>query len=174
MYQILHEQPAHAASIEPLLDLCFGPERFLKTAYKVRQELQPLPELSFVALDEGALVGTLRYWPIRIGNPGAKAILLGPIAIHPDRQGEGIGVAMIRQSLAQARADGHRIVVLVGDPEYYTRFGFTSASERKLELPGPVEDRRFLVSELIDGALDGIGGMIAGDPQQDRDQAAIG
>jgi len=161
MYQIIHERPEDAALIEPLLDKCFGPERFEKTAYKIRENINQLPELSFIVRDNGNLLATIRYWPLLIGG-NAAAILLGPIAVEPDRQGQKIGVTLIRKSLALAQVLGHEIVVLVGDPEYYEQFGFQNASALGLEFPGPVAERRFLVKELADGAINGVSGMVEG------------
>ena len=161
MPQIIHERPEDAVLIEPLLDKCFGADRFNKTAYKIREHIKPLPELSFVTCEGDQLLATSRYWPILIGAV-TPAVLLGPIAVEPALQGKGIGVALIRRTLDEAVGLGHKIVVLVGDPEYYGQFGFLSASARGLQLPGPVEDRRFLVKECGVGALKNVSGMITG------------
>jgi predicted N-acetyltransferase YhbS len=161
MPQIIHERPEDAVLIEPLLDECFGPQRFTKTAYKIREEISPLPELSFVVREGTSLLATIRYWPLSIGGTTA-ALLLGPIAVAPARQGQKIGVNLIKRSLAVAEELGHQIVILVGDPEYYGQFGFTNAADRNLEFPGPVERRRFLVKEMVPGALFGASGMIEG------------
>lgn len=161
MPQIIHERPEDAALIEPLLEKCFGEDRFKKTAYKIRQHIEPLPELSFVAVEGETLLATIRYWPITIGGT-TRALLLGPIAVEPELQGKGVGVALIRQSMKVAVELGHEIIVLVGDPEYYERFNFERASMHGLELPGPAEDRRFLVHECVPGALIGVTGMIEG------------
>ncbi len=167
MYHILHERPGDDRMIEPLLDRCFGPDRFNKTAYKVRRNIRAVPELSFVTLDQDQLVATIRYWPITIGGR-TPAILLGPIAVEPELQGKGIGVRLIRESMKVAEDLGHRLIVLVGDPEYYMQFGFQNAAALGFKLPGPVEERRFLVRECVPGALDNISGMVSGaspDPQ---------
>lgn len=161
MPQIIHERPEDAALIEPLLEKCFGPERFKKTAYKIRKDLKPIPELSFVVEESNNLIATIRYWPVTIGI-NSEALLLGPIAVEPERQGEGLGVSLIRKSLQVAQELGYQIVVLVGDPEYYEQFGFVNASKCNLSLPGPVEDRRFLVRELKKSSLSGVSGTVAG------------
>ncbi|MFC4271198.1 GNAT family N-acetyltransferase [Sneathiella chungangensis] len=161
MPQIIHERPGDAPLIEPLLDRCFGPDRFKKTAYEVRKNIEPLPELSFVTLEGERLVATIRYWPITIGGR-TPALLLGPIAVEPELQGKGIGVALIRKSLTVAEDLGHRLIVLVGDPEYYGQFGFRNAAVLGFQLPGPVEERRFLVKECGEGALEQVTGTIAG------------
>ncbi len=126
MFVIRPETPADAALIEPLLDRCFGADRRLKTSYRYRDGVEPLADLAFVAADEaGNLVGAIRYWPIRLD--GLPALLLGPLAIDPLRQGRGIGRALVFHSLETAAAAGHRLVFLVGDPAYYARFGFAVA-----------------------------------------------
>ncbi len=162
MYQIIHERPKDADQIEPLLELCFGPERVQKTAYKIREKLAPLPELSLVAIDGDTLLGTIRYWPVVI-DAKHSALLLGPIAVMPSHQGEGIGIALIRESLKLAKEFGHRIIILVGDQDYYERFGFNSAVKSGLSFPGPVDPARFLVSELIPNSLSDVTGLVLGD-----------
>lgn len=161
MLKILHERPKDAALIEPLLDKCFGEARFTKTAYKIREKIFPYKELSFVVREDAELLATIRYWPLVIGSE-AQALLLGPIAVEPGRQGQKIGVNLIRTSLAVARELGHKIVILVGDPDYYGQFGFVNAGELGLEFPGPVEPHRFLAAELVPGSLDGVNGLIEG------------
>ncbi|MEP3247048.1 MAG: N-acetyltransferase [Sneathiella sp.] len=165
MYQISHEQLADAAAIENLLEKCFGPDRFKKTAYKIRKPLEPVKALSLVVREKGQLLASIRYWPVTVGEK-LDALLLGPIVVEPDRQGEGIGVALIRQSLQHARNFGCKAVILVGDPDYYQRFGFVSAFGKGLLLPGPVEEHRFLVCELEENILEGIDGMVRGNPSK--------
>ncbi len=159
-FQILAERPSDAAHIEPLLDLTFGLEREQKTVYALRDGLAPAPELRFAAIAPGGrLLGTLRFWPIDIARQ-APAILLGPLAVEPALQGAGIGRALVRHGLAEARRLGERICVVVGAPSYYEPFGFANAGLAGLILPGPVEPERFQVLELVPGALDGLGGPI--------------
>ncbi|MFT6557440.1 GNAT family N-acetyltransferase [Sneathiella sp.] len=161
MYKICDEQPQDVAAIEILLDVCFGPERFKKTAYKIRENLNPEQALSFVAKDDESLLASIRYWPVTLGGT-TEALLLGPIVVTPDQQGKGIGVELIRYSMQKAKAAGHKIVVLVGDRDYYARFGFVSAFDAGLSLPGPVDPDRFLVAELAENALQGVSGVVAG------------
>ncbi len=161
MLKILHERPTDAALIEPLLDKCFGAARFTKTAYKIREKISPFKELSFIVREETELLATIRYWPLVVGKD-TQALLLGPIAVEPSRQGQKIGVNLIRTSLAVAQELGHQIVILVGDPDYYGQFGFVNAGELGLEFPGPVEPHRFLAAELVAGSLVGVDGLIEG------------
>jgi predicted N-acetyltransferase YhbS len=123
MLAIAPEGPHDGPEIDHLLDLSFGPDRRNKVSYRYRPGIAPVAGLCLVARDaEGRLAGAVRYWPVRLGtNP---ALLLGPLAIDPARQGRGIGRALMRASLASAEAAGHRLVFLVGDPAYYARHGF--------------------------------------------------
>lgn len=157
------EKPHQAAAVEALLDTAFGPDRFRKTTYRLREGVDASPELSFVALETGAngaetVVGTVRYWPVMIG--GTPSVMLGPIAVAPHLQGTGIGSKLIRISLNKAFSLGHRSVILVGDAPYYNRFGFTRDLTLSMYLPGPVDPARFLGLELVAGALNGVGGMV--------------
>ena len=158
-FTIVAERPDDAPLITPLLDRTFGFERTRKTVYRLREHLDPLPELCFSAVaGDGGFLGSIRYWPIEIA--GTPAILLGPLAVEPALQGRGIGKALVRHSLAAAQAAGHRICVVVGDPNYYRPFGFLPASGHGLLLPGPVEPERFQVKALVPGALEDVHGVI--------------
>lgn len=161
---ITTEEPRHAAAIEALLDKAFGPGRFTKTAYRLRDGVEPVGDLCLVAIDHDedgneTLEGTIRYWPVTIGG-SVPALLLGPIAVAPHWQGGGLGSKLIRMSLNKAAAAGHRIVLLVGDAPYYNRFGFRRDLTLPLSLPGPVDLDRFLGLEMVPGALAGITGMV--------------
>lgn len=158
-YEFLPERPEDAERIEPLLDRTFGFDRRAKTVYRLREGVAPCPDLCFVALaEDGALVASLRFWPIRIEE--TPAILLGPLAVEPALQGIGIGRALVRHGLTEAKRQGERLCVVVGEPSYYGPYGFTSAAAAGLILPGPVEPHRFQVLELVPGALDGVHGLI--------------
>jgi len=167
--KIVLEQPKHAAAVEQLNDVAFGPDRYAKTVYRLRENVAPLGALCFVGLGEegaekGKLLASLRFWPIAIGKAQTPAVLLGPLAVQPALRGLGYGKALMRHGIAQARALGHTLIVLVGDPEYYNPFGFTRDQALSLSLPGPVEQRRFLALALEPGALEGVGGMIGKPP----------
>lgn len=158
------ELPVHAAAIEKLLDSSFGPKRHTKTVYRLRKNVAPVADLCFVATDTDeagneVLLGTIRYWPVLLGN-SIQALMLGPIAIDPAHRSEGLGGKLIRHSLEAAKALGHRIVILVGDAPYYVRFGFQRDLVAALSLPGPVDPTRFQGLELVEGALTGVTGMV--------------
>ncbi len=171
MFPIVPERPDDAAQIEPLLDVCFGPDRQQKTVYGLREGVAPIAGLAFAVHDGEKLVGSLRFWPIVIAGR-TPAILLGPLAVDPSRRGEGIGRALMRHGLYEATRLGHRICVLVGDRAYYEPFGFRSAPAAGLELPGWVDPERFLVMELAPHALDGVAGMIGKAKGRRRRRAA--
>lgn len=159
MIQLTHERPDDAQPIESLLDTAFGPDRLRKTSYQYRVATPPVPYLRFVAREHDALVGTIRYWPVSVGG-GREALLLGPIAVDPERGARGVGGALIRHSLSVAAEAGHGAVLLVGDIAYYGRFGFRHAASRGIVMPGEREER-LLVHELAPGALHGVAGPLA-------------
>jgi len=162
--KILVERPQDAAAVEKLNDVAFGADRYAKTVYRLRDGVARDAALCFVAQgDDDALLASLRFWPITIGET-TPALLLGPLAVQPELRGLGFGKALMRHGIEQARAQGHRIIVLVGDPEYYNPFGFTREQALELALPGPVEERRFLALGLTPDALSGVGGMIGKPP----------
>ena len=132
------EGPADGPQIEALLDRAFGSGRLSKTSYRYRDGVAPLPELCLVARQRGFLVGSIRFWPILLD--ARPALLLGPLAIEPVRQGQGIGRALTEASLAKAEAMGWRLVFLVGDPGYYARYGF-SVAPGNIVMPGESPDR---------------------------------
>lgn len=172
------EEPKHAAAIEALLDASFGPDRFNKTAYRLRDGVDSIPALNLVAIEHDehgreVVVGTIRYWPILVGG-ATPSILLGPIAVAAHLQGSGLGSKMIRMSLNKAVALGHKSVILVGDAPYYERFGFSRALTLGMEMPGPVDMSRLLGLELVEGSLAGAAGMIGKPEQADAQDAAIG
>jgi predicted N-acetyltransferase YhbS len=122
------------------------------------------------------VVGTARLWNIACGS-GQSALLLGPVAVASDRRNRGIGAALVRRAVAEARRLGHQAVMLVGDPPYYSHFGFTGEKTGNVRLPGPFERHRLLALELVPGALDGAHGMVSATglptPKPDRAASAI-
>jgi predicted N-acetyltransferase YhbS len=160
-FSIVPEAPGDHDNIERLLDLCFGLGRRAKTSYRLREGERPVEGLSFVAkTGTGELVGAISYWRVLIGGSAAPALLLGPLAVHPELQGRGIARALMRLTLELARQRGDRLVILVGDEPFYARVGFRKLPEGRLSLPGPVDPKRFLYLELADGALDGVSGLV--------------
>ena len=152
-YDIRPQQPDDLTLLDPLLDRTFGPDRRALTVYRLREGVAPVPELCFGAVDRhGKLLASLRFWPVRVAH--LAAILLGPLAVEPALQGRGMGRRLVTHGLDQARRHGHRICIVVGEPEYYRPFGFINAPSRGLKLPGPVDPRRFQVAELEPGALE--------------------
>jgi predicted N-acetyltransferase YhbS len=145
---------------EALLDACFGESRFQKTCERLREGRRPAQGLSLVAEDDGAVIGTVRLWHVTAG-PGRPALLLGPLAVDPARQGDGIGGRLMRAALERAKALGHRAILLVGDAPFYARFGFDAGATADLWLPGPYERGRFLALELAPGALAGARGLVS-------------
>src|SRR3954454_8145962 len=158
---ILPETPDDAPAIEHLNARTFGPGRFAKTAYRIREEVAHIPELSFTARVGTLLVGSVRLSPILIGP--AKALLLGPLTVEPPFRDRGIGQALIARALEEAKAKGHRLVVLVGDEPYYGKAGFKSVPKGQIRFDGPVDPARLLIAELSPGAAAGIGGTIRPD-----------
>lgn len=159
MVVLRDEIPADVAAREALLDRVFGPVRFLKASERIRDGRLAADGLSLTAEDaDGVLVGTVRLWHISAG--GRPALLLGPLAVDPDRQSAGTGAALMRLAIARAREAGHEAIILVGDPEYYDRFGFSAVRTAGLTMPGPTERRRFLALELVPGHLLGARGRI--------------
>lgn len=170
MFHIDRQSASDHAAIEDLLDSAFGPARFKKTAQRLRDGMLPAENLAFVARDCGPwgerLVGTLTFWNVRLG-PACHGLMLGPIAVHADYKAMGIGRTMILRGLQEAKAMGHKAVILVGDAPYYQRFGFTRALTRDLVLPGPVDDARFLGLELEAGSFDMAAGLVRPDGRLD-------
>ena len=150
-------RPEDGAEIAALSARAFGPGRFARTAYRIREAAPPEPSLSFVARVGTLLVGANAMTPIQIG--GAPAMLLGPLIVEPVFRSQGIGEALVTRSLDAARRFGVTLVLLVGDEPYYARMGFKRCPPRRVALPGPVDAARLLYCELAPGAFDGVKGM---------------
>jgi predicted N-acetyltransferase YhbS len=161
MFRIRRETPHDSAEVEYLFDLAFAPGRTALSSYRLRDGVGPVAELSLIARDDyDSLAGAIRYWPVRIGAAGTPALLLGPVAVHPTRQGEGLGALLIADSLERAAGLGWTRVVLVGDEPYYRRFGFSRDAARALDYPPPTNPDRLLARALVPGAFDGVDGMV--------------
>ena len=159
-FRVRDERPADVTAREHLLDAAFGPERFAKTCERLREGRLPAEGLALAAEDAaGRLLGTVRLWHVDAGEAG-EALMLGPIAVADTARSLGVGAALMRVAIDRARRLGHRAIVLVGDAPYYARFGFSADLTTGLDLPGPVDRRRFLALELADGALDAARGPV--------------
>jgi predicted N-acetyltransferase YhbS len=159
MFTIRHEKPSDTAAREALLDLAYGPVRLDKPSERLRAGRRPAGGLSFVAVEDGRIVGTVRLWDVSAG-PACSALLLGPLAVPPDCRRQGIGSALMRRALREASRRGHRAVLLVGDASYYGRFGFSAERTGRLWLPGLAEPHRLLGRELAAGGFEGARGAI--------------
>jgi predicted N-acetyltransferase YhbS len=159
-YLIKPEPAVLAGAVERLYDDVFGPARFHKTSYLFREGVEPVRELSWIALEGDRLVGAIRYWPILVGEAGHSALLLGPLAIAQDRAGRGIGRALMFKTLDLAAQLGHDLVLLVGDVEYYKRFGFVPATPHGFVMPGESRPDRLQVAPLKDNVLGRIAGEV--------------
>ena len=150
--------PRDAASIEKLEQRAFGPGRFARTAYRLREGAARDPALSFTAHVGTFLVGSIQMTPVVCG--GAPALLLGPLTVEPAFHSRGIGGSLINAALTGAQSAGHALVILVGDEPYYRRFGFVRVPAGQLVMPGPVDTGRFLARELTPGALGAARGAV--------------
>lgn len=158
---ILPETADDAAPIERLHERTFGPGRYARTAFRIREGIGHELSLSFTARIGTLLVGSVRLSPVRIGE--AKALLLGPLTIEPPFRDRGIGLAMMQRALADAKEAGHTLVILVGDEPYYARVGFKRIPRGRVKMPGPVDPARLLVLELSEGAFENVSGPVRPD-----------
>jgi len=158
---ILPEKPNDADAIERLHERTFGPGRFVLSAYRLREHVDHLLDVSFTAWIGTLLVGSVRQLPICIGD--TPALMLGPLTVEPPFRKRGVGRALLDRALADAKKAGHRLVILVGDEPYYGRVGFKAVPKGRATMPGPVDYSRLLVAELVDGAFDGVSGVIRPD-----------
>ena len=162
---ILPETEDDALAIERLHERTFGPGRFARTAFRIREGVGHDRELSFTARVGTLLVGSVRLSPVRIG--GTKALLLGPLTLEPPFRDRGIGLALLQRALANARERGHTLSILVGDEPYYARVSFKRVPRGRVKMPGPVDPSRLLVAELTEGAFEGVSGAVLPDwPEQ--------
>ena len=158
-FEIRNEIVGDEPALSELSAEAFGPGRFARTAYRVREGVPPVPSLSLTAWLDNGLVGGIRFTALTIGGEG-RALLLGPLVVHPAYKGNGFGKALAEEGIARARAQGFRLVVLVGDMPYYGRFGFVPIPRGQITLPGPVDPARLLGLELAPGALREAAGLV--------------
>jgi predicted N-acetyltransferase YhbS len=172
-FTIIAETSVDVPAREALLDRAMGPKRRKKSSEKLRRGRRPSEGLAFVARDTaGTVVGTVRLWDVAVSSTAAaisrgrfaateaSALLLGPLAVDPSQKSAGIGSALVRHAIAEARRLGHGAILLVGDAPYYGRFGFSAEKTGRLAMPGPYEQHRLLALELREGALDEAAGTL--------------
>ncbi|WP_036636575.1 GNAT family N-acetyltransferase [Paenirhodobacter enshiensis] len=156
MYQLEEETEADWWDVEALYDLCFAPGRTALSSYRLRDGVEKVHPLCLTLREDGVLAAVIRYWPVQVG--GRRVLLLGPVAVHPTRQGEGLGGLLMHESLAEARRLGWERVLLVGDRPYYQRFGFWKIDG--VVMPPPTNPERVLALELVPGAWEGVRGPV--------------
>ena len=149
------ETPEDAARVEALNAESFGPGRFAKSAYRLREGVEAIAALGFVAVEgpkeTEILRGSVRFWPIRVG--GHEELLLGPLAVRSDQRGRGIGIALMQAGIAAAKAGPWRGILLVGDEPYYAKVGFSRLPPGRVTFPGPVDQSRILGLSLKGGEM---------------------
>ncbi|MGA0540221.1 GNAT family N-acetyltransferase [Neotabrizicola sp. VNH66] len=157
MYRLEEETENDWWEVEALYDLCFAPGRTALSSYRLRDGVPTVAALCLTLRDDtGTLCAAIRYWPALVGEE--DVLLLGPVAVHPTRQGEGLGGLLINESLAEARRQGWERALLVGDAPYYSRFGFKKLEG--VEMPPPTNPDRVLGLELKAGAWKGVTGKV--------------
>jgi len=157
MFRVQGETEADWWEVEGLYDLCFAPGREALSSYRLRDGVEPVSGLSLTARDpQSILAGAIRYWPVRVG--GRAALLLGPVAVHPTHQGEGLGALLMQESIARGAVLGWKRVMLVGDRPYYARFGFEVLEG--VEMPPPTNPERVLGLDLMPGSWAGVTGAV--------------
>jgi predicted N-acetyltransferase YhbS len=158
-FEIRVETAADAAALSQLSAQAFGPGRFARSAYRVREGVPPIPALCLTGWLGGRVVGGIRFTAIRIGD-AQSGLLLGPLVVDPEVTGKGYGKALVGEGLERARGQGFGLVLLVGDMPYYGRFGFVPVTPGQIVLPGPVDPARLLAAELNPGALASAAGRV--------------
>ena len=174
-WQIRPETPADAAAVEALNDAGFGPGRFAKSAYRLREGVDAVMSLGFVAFEKNELLGSVRFWPISVG--GHEELLLGPLAVQSDQRGKGIGIALMQMGIEAAKLGPWRGILLVGDEPYYAKVGFSRLPPGRVRFPGPVDERRVLGLSLKGGEMLTVSGQIRRariDYQNCADSAPLG
>ncbi|GFE65313.1 GNAT family N-acetyltransferase [Litoreibacter roseus] len=157
--RLKQETPDDWWEVEALFDLCFAPGRTALSSYRLRDNTEPLRALSTIARDaQNTLAGAIRFWPVKVGNH--DALLLGPIAVHPTHQGEGLGAALIEDGLSSAKSAGWKRTLLVGDAPYYQKFGFEILPH--VVMPPPTNPDRVLGA----GAWTGVAGPVTPWPEK--------
>ena len=146
--EIYLEKPELADAVEELSAVAFGPGRFARTAFRLREGVLSIPELSFVLFHEGELTGSVKLTRIKVGE--TDSLVLGPLVVKPDFKNCGFGKQLMEKAVDAAKAVGEKHIILVGDEPYYGRFGFQKVPLGDITLPGPVDPHRLLICYLQD------------------------
>ena len=162
MIKIRPERDEDHDAIFKVLCAAFGRENEARLVDELRASDSFAMDLSLVALKDGVVAGHILFSPIKIEvkNGFLPALALAPLSVLPDLQNQGIGSELVKQGLARCRELGHKVVIVLGHPDYYTNLGFSSASANHIEAPFPIPDEAFMVLELVPGVLDGISGIV--------------
>ncbi|SKB59360.1 GNAT family N-acetyltransferase [Sphingopyxis flava] len=165
MVELLPLANIEPQTVEHLLDAAFGPDRFGRTAYRIREGTAAIAELSFALIEEGALIGTIQCWPVALRTKEGAAyplVMVGPVAVRPDVQRGGHGRTLMAHMLEAAEAIADGALMMIGDPEYYGRFfGFAADATGAWDLPGPFEKHRLLARAANGHAVPSDAGMIS-------------
>ncbi len=165
MVELLPLANIEPQAVEHLLDAAFGPDRFGRTAYRIREGTAAIPALSFALVEDGSLIGTIQCWPVALRTKEGTAyplVMVGPVAVRPDLQRGGHGRALMAHMLEAAEAHADGALMMIGDPEYYGRFfGFSADATGAWDLPGPYEKRRLLARSVNGHDLPVDAGMIS-------------
>ena len=157
------QTPKDLPALKKLNEESFGPGRFARAAFRIRERAAPEPRLNLCVEQGGAIIGAVQFTPVSAGGVGG-ALLLGPLIVEKAHGNQGHGLRLMLDGMARARELGYRLVILVGDLPYYARAGFTVAPHGYIALPGPVDPARLLYAELVPGALERYRGLVCGLP----------
>jgi predicted N-acetyltransferase YhbS len=160
MWRIRAERESDGEAVECLVNQGFGPGRFARTAYRLREGVAPEARLSFVAESDetGKMLGSVRFWPVMVGT--SIQLLLGPLAVVPALRGRGIGISLMQRGIEEARSLSNDAVILIGDEPYYAKVGFAKLKPGQVRFPGPVDADRVLGLALMEGALERLSGEV--------------
>ena len=152
--RLLLETKKDLIEVEQLLDLVFTPRRKLLSSYQLRSSANKVNKLSYVIKDSSdSVVGSIRFWNIKIDSHSSRGLLLGPLAIHPIYQSEGLGERLILNCIEQASADNWNWVILVGDISYYSKFGFSKKLTSGISLGDGHDNERLLGLDINESFL---------------------
>lgn len=151
------ESPEDYEIVEKLAEQAFGPGRFARAAFRLREGAMHEPDLSFVYMRAQKIIGAVKLTKIMVGE--TQVLLLGPLVVEPEYKSCGIGAALMEKAVSAAREAGHEAIILVGDYDYYQKFGFEQTAYKQITLPGPADPARILICPLVKGANESIKGL---------------